>query len=435
MAILSSALSKVGALGLQTIAIPLVYHALGQHQYALFLLVTGALATISLMQMGAGPGLTRGIAKANVAGGREEEASLFSAALRLSLLGAVTGSGALLVIVYTVQPAHLFGEAFGGDRPEILVAMKVCAAVLAATIVLGVADSALAGYQEQVITNLFSFCGNIASAVLLVIVSSHHPSIMRVILILYGLMACSRIASLGHLIVRRPYLLDKLFHHPVPGSYTVLLHVGFAFWLMQAAGTIELLGGIYVMAHFSTPADTDIFAVVFRVISLAGGAVAIFTQPLWPAITDAIARRNVDWIGRQYRRIRLTLVIYSAAVALAMATVGPLFFHSILHIETGKSSWLFVVLGIYFLCNTWTHVTYITMIGMSAIWRVVFVAWGENVIMVIISIALVPRLGATGMALGYLFASVLLPVWLLPRLFKTELLRETTANRPTAVTV
>ena len=174
------------------------------------------------------------------------------------------------------------------------------------------------------------------------------------------------------------------------------------------------------MAHFSTPADTDIFAVVFRVISLAGGAVAIFTQPLWPAIADAIARRNVDWIGRQYRRIRLTLVIYSAAVALAMATVGPFFFHSILHIETGNSSRLFVVLGIYFLCNTWTHVTYITMIGMSAIWRVVLYV-GENVIMVIISIALVPRLGATGMALGYLFASVLLPVWLLPRLFKTEL--------------
>ena len=202
MAILSSALRKIGALGLQTIAIPLVYHALGQHQYALFLLVTGALATISLMQMSAGPGLTR-IAKANIAGGREEEASIFSAALRLSLLGAVTGSGALLVIVYTVQPARLFGEAFGGDRPEILAAMKVCAAVLAATIVLGVVDSAFAGYQEQVITNLFSFCGNIASTALLVIVSSHHPSIMRVILILYGLMACSRIAVLS-LIVRRP---------------------------------------------------------------------------------------------------------------------------------------------------------------------------------------------------------------------------------------
>jgi len=67
LAIFSSGLSKLCGLALQASAIPLVYRSLGPHHYALYLLLTGALGTIALAQMGAGPGLTQGIAKANAA--------------------------------------------------------------------------------------------------------------------------------------------------------------------------------------------------------------------------------------------------------------------------------------------------------------------------------------------------------------------------------
>src|ERR1700736_1427634 len=73
LAIMSSGLSKVTAIALQGIAIPLVYHALGTHQYALYLLLSAALATLALLQFGAGPGLTQAIAKAHAHGNRQEE--------------------------------------------------------------------------------------------------------------------------------------------------------------------------------------------------------------------------------------------------------------------------------------------------------------------------------------------------------------------------
>ena len=55
---------------------------------------------------------------------------------------------------------------------------------------------------------------------------------------------------------------------------------------------------------------------------------------------------------------------------------------------------------------------------MEGIWRIAVVALSENLMLVLLSLLLVPRLGAAGMALAYLSASLLLPAWLLPRLMK-----------------
>jgi hypothetical protein len=63
------------------------------------------------------------------------------------------------------------------------------------------------------------------------------------------------------------------------------------------------------------------------------------------------------------------------------------------------------------------------MMGMPGIWRAAVVLLAENLLMLLFALLLVPHLGAAGMALAYLAASVVLPVWLLPRLMQRELAR------------
>jgi O-antigen/teichoic acid export membrane protein len=101
-----------------------------------------------------------------------------------------------------------------------------------------------------------------------------------------------------------------------------------------------------------------------------------------------------------------------------MVTLGPWVFEHFVHVDTTGSRLLFCVLGVYFVANVWTHLYYVTMMGMQGIWRVAVVALSENVILLLLSLVLVPRLGAVGMALAYLSASLLLPAWLLPQLMK-----------------
>lgn len=420
-------------MGLQVIAIPLVYHSLGQHKYELYLLLTAALATIALAQLGAGPGLTQALAKANAERNREHEASLLSAAFRLSAAAAIIGGSAILLVVHLLSPDRLFGPAFVHDRAEVLATINVCVFVLMAQVISGVVDSALAGYQEQVFSNLGSMLANLSSIILLPVVCRGKPDITQVILVLYGVPTLSRVVNLAVLLKRRPHLMRGL-NQTNRGDYSVLLHVGVGFWAIAMGGVLEQHSGTFVLAHFSSTQATDFFAVVYRTVTLAGSAVAILTQPLWPALTDAVAHGDIDWIRRSFRRIRRMLTLYSCMVALLLATAGQWVFQRLLHIETERNRTLFVILAVYFIANVWTHLFYIAMMGMHCIWKLACVALAENLFMVLLGILLVPHLGAQGMGLAYLFASILLPVWLLPRMWSSAIGKISSPQLTTAQT-
>ncbi len=433
LAVLSSGLSKLFGLGLQALAIPLVYHALGQHHYELYLLLSAALATLAITQLGAGPGLTQGIASAHASGDRKYEASLLRAAFRLVGAAAIIGGGAILLVSHYVAPGALFGAGFAGDRAEIIHVVNICVIVLMAQIFFGVVDSALAGYQEQVLVNVGAMFSNILSIGILVAICRFAPSISGVILALYGLPTLSRIVNLAVLFSRRPYLLSETADHSTR-LYRGLLSIGMAFWLMQIGGVLEQNGGTYLLARFSSTEDTNLFAIIYKSQSLAGAVVAMLTQPLWPAFTDAIAHRDVAWIRRTYGKIRRVLAIYSCTLALILGVAGGWIFRELMHVRVEGNRLLFPAFGAYFIANIWTHLFYVTMMGMRGIWKIAVVLLAENLLMLLFGALLTPPFGALGMALAYLAASLCLPAWLLPRMM-SQAIEEiaTTAAQPARV--
>lgn len=416
LAVFSSGGSKITALALQGLAIPLVYRALGGHQYALYVLLSGVLATISLLQMGAGPGLTRELAQAHAAENRERESALFCGAVIFSACAALLGAAAVSTAVHVMPSQLFFGAVFASDRAEILHVTDICALLLAAHIVLGVVDSALAGYQEQVFTGVSTGLTNIITTVVLCVICFGVPSITAVVLTLYGLPACSRLINLAWLLHRRPHLMT-CFATPREWPIRLMMHTGLGFWMIQVGGLLEQNSGPFLLAHLSTPHAVDIFAVAFKICGFAGSVAGTVTQPLWPSFTDAIARHDLDWVLRVFRRVRQGVVSTSSLLALGMVISGSWFFTHILHASVGPERLLVVILAVYLVANMWTHLYYVTLMGISNIWRVAGVVLAENCLMVIGGAILVPRFGASGMAMGYLLASVLLPAWLLRRMF------------------
>jgi len=293
----------------------------------------------------------------------------------------------------------------------------VCILVLVAQVIFGVVDSALAGYQEQVFSNVGSMSSNILSIGLLIAVCSHGATISAVIIVIYGVPILSRLVNVIVLFRRRPYLLQGTFR-TARGRYQVLLSVGLAFWVIQLGGLIEQHSGTYVLAHLSSNQETVLFAIIYKTLTLIGSVNLIITQPLWPAFADAVAHRDFDWIRRSYRRIRFALTAFSCAVCLLLIAFGPPAFHYFVHIDTTQSRLLFCVLGAYFIANVWTHLYYVTLMGLPGIWRVALILISENVILLLSSLFLVPLFGGVGMALAYLLASLVLPAWLLPQLMK-----------------
>ena len=59
---------------------------------------------------------------------------------------------------------------------------------------------------------------------------------------------------------------------------------------------------------------------MFRLNSAASGLVALVTQPMWPAIADAVARHDSVWARRAYHRASWLTAGYAAAYAVGLVT-------------------------------------------------------------------------------------------------------------------
>jgi O-antigen/teichoic acid export membrane protein len=423
LAVVSSGISKLSAIGLQGVAIPLVYRALGTHNFALYLLLTAALATLALLQFGVGPGLTQAIAKANAAGDHDEERGAYLSAFLFVGFSALLGALGLLELVRAVSPAVLFGASFAADRAEIVRTTDVVVLVMFLYMLAGVVDSLLAGYQEQVATNLGACAANIASAIgLLVLCSRLHPSILQVVLVMYGGAILSRVVNLLLLFVRRPYLIRGSVHFN-QHNFGLMMRIGLAFWFVQGASVLEQHGGTYLVAHVSDPHNTDIFGVVYRATCLATASVVIFTQPLWPAISDALARHDSKWLLRAIDGVRRVLTFAAVALAFLMLTIGVWGIEHIWRIDLTGNRWAVYIFGIYLLTNTWTHFHYVVLMGLDRVWTVAGVILLENMVMLAFGVASVPHFGAVGMAGAYLLANICVPALVLPQILSKRIRR------------
>jgi O-antigen/teichoic acid export membrane protein len=421
LAILSSGMSKVTAIALQGIAIPLVFHALGSHQYALYLLFSAALATLALLQFGAGPGLTQTIAKAHAQGNKRDEAGALAAAFLFVGATALLGAIVCLTVVRLVSAANLFGNTYAADQVAVIHVAGIAVLVTFLSIVLGVVDSALAGYQEQVATNLSMCFSNVLSTIALVVLCrSFHPTIAQILVITYGGPVVCRLANLALLLARRPYLLDG-FTSIKTTALRPIIHVGAAFWLIQATGVIEQHAGTFIMGHLTSALETDIFGVIYRASCLASATVAIFTQPLWPAFTDAVSRHDSGWVQRTAAKIRRAIMSIAAVLAVLMITAGAWGVEHIWKIDISANRLVVVTLGLYMFSNLWTHFHYIVLMGLDRVWSVAALVIVENLTMLGLGWFAVPHFGAQGMAAAYLLASVVIPAWILPRILRKRM--------------
>ncbi|HET7103232.1 MAG TPA: hypothetical protein VFI20_04015 [Terracidiphilus sp.] len=413
----SSGLSKLTGAALQAVAIPLIYHTLGVHEYAIYLLLTAALATMSLMQLGAGPALSQAIAKANAEGKTQDEGCALGAAILFTSVISLLGGSAIAMAVRIFPAAMVFGPAFASDQLEIIHYTDAVVLIVILVVLASVVDSALAGYQEQYKTNLGVCISNVLSVVALLVVCWYHANLIEIIFALYATPVLSRIVNFSILLRQRAYLISGMFRFKSK-TLRLMSSSGVAFWIIQLASLIEQHGGTYILAHMTNPQITDIFGIIYRAIGLITSIVGILTQPLWPAFTDAVTRHDHKWIYRTARQIRKALIYLALFLSAATIFVGPWAIHNVWKISIVGYHSVVVLLGIYIAFNIWTHYYYVILMGLERVWEVAFVIIAENVLMVAFGMALVVRYGANGMAVAYLFASLFLPAWLLPRLFK-----------------
>lgn len=296
-----TSLAAKGVPLLSTIALlPLSFRYLGAERYGLWVTITAFVLFLSFADLGIGNGLTVRIAHSD--GAENQEAAVLVSAAFYFLLPL-----SILLLAVSVWATHAVNfAAFYGVRsplasneagPATLFLLACTFAAMPLSVVLRVET----GLQQGFVADLWNAAGNLLGLIAIVLVIHFGGGLPAMVLAMAGMpqliTACNWISQFFFIRpALRPHL--HLFHGRVALS---LLAMGGLFVIQQCFGLIYYVSDNLVIARTMGLTEVARYAVIQRLFSV-GFVTQYLVLPLWPAVSEALARRDFAWASRTARR-------------------------------------------------------------------------------------------------------------------------------------
>lgn len=363
----SSIASKIATAAVQIIAMPVAALSLGSHGFALYAMLTAAVAWLTLSNLGVGPVLAVRLASAHAMGNVQDERNIFSSAFFPSLIVSSLVSLTALLIIWLAPIANIFGALYVEDFPAIRSGLTVFVAIFYFLTNLSIFEYAQSGYQEQYVQNLVSALSSVLSLLALLILVKFDPTPVGLILALNSPVVFLRSCNAIFVMLRHPHTRPSL---KAFRWYTCKT-------LMQSGAIYSLAGGVgNFLAHilpviligrmFSAESSAA-FAATMNLLILASGVISMLSTPLWPAISDSIARGDRAWAERAYNRLLLAVMAFGFTTALALAFKGELIFEIWFKGQINPARNLIVGAALYFVTLCWESAHFSVLVGLHKI--------------------------------------------------------------------
>lgn len=316
-----TAITSLGAkaIGLVTavVIVPLTFRYLGPERYGLWMTMTSLVLFLGSADLGLGNGLTSRIAEADGKNAHERAATFVTCAFYSLLLVSVVMAIVFGLAMRFIDWSAWYGVTSALAAHEAVTATCILVFCMLASLPLGTVLRVQAGFQRGFISDCWTAAGSLLAlcGVLLVIRSGHGlPALV------FTVAGIPLVVTLCNWIVQfvfiRPDLRPRLhlFKASVARS---LLAVGGIFFAQQCFGLIYYLSDNLVIARTMGAVEVAHYAVVQRIFSI--GLITQFLMvPLWPALGEALARRDFDWAARAGKRAIFLACILSGLCALTL---------------------------------------------------------------------------------------------------------------------
>jgi O-antigen/teichoic acid export membrane protein len=385
-AVAMSLMSKAGTAALQLLAIPIAIRVLGRAEFGLYASVNLTLTTVALFEVGVGPALAHGLAHASANGEREKLRVLASTSFFLMLGIALLVGLCAVMFLANVSVGQIYGEGFAGREAILKPALWLGLGLFLMLFLLNLTERIREGYLEVAATNAFGAAGNVLAALVVGIGVRYVPHVWFLVIAIHGSVVTAKLANTAVLWWKRSDMI------PSPDRFRVdvakhLFSDGLAFsTCCLLTGIVEFNVCGWMVGRAGGPSAVALFGVLVTLTVMQGGFIMMLSTPTWPAVAEALARRDSEWARRAAKKLYLYGVVFALASAGGLTLLGPWLFRHWLGREfSDVGRGLFACYGIYFLAHVWRHLNHTLMIGTGQVKRMARVQLAETAIVVVVA--------------------------------------------------
>ena len=296
--ILLSLITGLPAFGLQVVGglllVTLAWRALGAEGFGLWAAITAFGPVIALAELGVSFALINLVATAM---GQDDLQAVRRAVAKT--IAVSTAMALVLAVLLLVAYVHLDWAAWfnlpANTRYAPGLAVLAYAVGRLLLLPLGIVGKLRAGLQENFFNNAWDAAGVLMS-VGLFYVAAHSGAALPVLLLASGagplIAAMGNWAGLvGRKVIPRPGDLDVAHLRP-------LLRLGLLFFALNLATLLSSAADNLVAIRLLGTSATAELAIASKIFTVGHAVLSVALVPLWPAFTDAIARRDGRWVRR-----------------------------------------------------------------------------------------------------------------------------------------
>lgn len=375
--IILSLMIKCISIAVSFFLVPLTLGYVDSELYGIWLTLSSIITWLQFMDIGFTNGLKNRLGEAIALNNWEKGKALVSTTYGMMILIFVP-----ICIVSTILIPYINWADFLNINPiyndDVCNAMYVLIICFCSQMILNVLTAVITAFQKVALSSSFIVIGNILSFFLIFFMTKLCPPSLLALAFAISTM------PVIVLLVASFYLYSNKLKRISPsisfynGTYVKdLFNLGFKFFLIQIQMLVMYQSTNVLISNVSGPEDVTSYNIAYKYIGIAMMIYTILLQPLWPAFTDAYARKDFTWMKNIYKKMTKVFLLCTLMVIL-MVIISPIVYNIWIGDRTKIPFMMTVMIAIYVLLHSWDSLqinmingigsiklqTYITMIGL-----------------------------------------------------------------------
>lgn len=369
------------------VLMPLLLRVLGPAQFG----VWGAAASLAwlsgLVDFGTGTALVTLVARSSALDRTDRARSHVAGALSIGF--GLTGLTFLAVLV-----ASTGGITQGRVGPYLIAALG-----LAVNIPLSAANNVWMALQKGYVSGLWELVQTVVTTAGLVAAATRTTDLRIYVAVVYGGLVLANAGSLLHLFLRHRELR--------PGGLLVswaavkeVASQGVLYFVLALTGGLSFLLDNVLALWLLGPEASARMTIALRICITAVGALAVISQPLWPAFADAAEKFDRKWIRKGLLRGSALLVGLTVAGSSLLLLYGEQLLRWWLRTNLGIGRSLLWAISAWVLAQALVRVPLLLLNGLSVLRYQVAMFATATLLAFVLKVALAPYLGVAGILWG-----------------------------------
>lgn len=104
-----------------------------------------------------------------------------------------------------------------------------------------------------------------------------------------------------------------------------LFKLGVFFFIIQIAGVVQYQMTNFLIIHYYGAAEVTSYNIAYKLFNAIYMVWIILTTPLWPAVTDAITKGDLEWVRGTVKKYLKVFILFIVGSLALLAICGPVY--------------------------------------------------------------------------------------------------------------